>query len=339
MSQSTDQSLRSTYDRAFYVAQVEGSARSAAAMIPRILGLFPRITSVVDLGCGTGVWLHHFKRAGVPRVLGLDGGAADQGLLLLDHQEFRAVDFVQPLDLDDRFDLAMSLETAEHLPPSAAATFVANLCRLSDVVVFGAALPGQGGTWHVNERWPSYWAALFQAQGYEVFDVLRPEVWYDQRVEWWYAQNTLLFVRGDRQDLLPSLRDLQAARRGHALDMVHPRCFEAHRRALEDLRVFVERRAREAAAAEPEHIAVVDAAASEAARLDAAEMRAMELRATAAEERLRAIELSASWRVTGVLRRLAEPYPQGRAALRRVLGPVWRAGRGVYHAARRREHG
>jgi SAM-dependent methyltransferase len=332
MSQTTDPALRSTYDRAFFAAQVEGSARSAAAMIPRIMDLVPRIASVVDLGCGTGVWLHHFKRAGVPRILGLDGGAADQGLLMLDHTEFRPVDFVQPLRLDDRFDLAMSLETAEHLPPSAAPTFVANLCRLSDVVIFGAALPGQGGTWHVNERWPSYWAALFEEQGYEVFDVLRPEVWYDQRVEWWYAQNTFLFVRSSREDLLPPLRELQAAQRRRALDVVHPRCFEAHRRALEGLRAWAEAQSH---AAPPPPPPSAPLAAEPPSVLPADPSLAAEMRAAEAEERLRAIELSTSWRITGVFRRLAAPYPAARAALRRVLSPAWRAGRAMYHAAGR----
>jgi len=147
---------------------------------------------------------------------------------MLPDDEFRAVDLSEPVHLPERFDLAISLEVAQHLPPRAAQTFVASICRLSDLVVFGAAIPGQSGTGHVNERWPSYWAALFDAQGYELFDILRPLVWYDQRIEWWYAQNSLVFVRRTRDDLTQVAR-AAAVIQGlpKPLDLVHPRCFES----------------------------------------------------------------------------------------------------------------
>ena len=67
------------------------------------------------------------------------------------------------------------------------------MCKLSDVVLFSAAIPGQGGTHHLNERWPSYWANLFGSAGYDVLDVVRANIWDDARVEWWYRQNLLVF--------------------------------------------------------------------------------------------------------------------------------------------------
>ena len=45
---------------------------SAEIIVPLAMRLFaPR--SVVDVGCGSGVWLAAFERAGVERIYGLDG--------------------------------------------------------------------------------------------------------------------------------------------------------------------------------------------------------------------------------------------------------------------------
>jgi hypothetical protein len=97
-----------------------------------------------------------------------------------------------------RYDLAISLEVAEHLPPTAAAGFVSLLADLSDFVLFSAAVPGQGGVGHVNEQWPDYWISLFAGHGYSCLDVIRKRIWDDESIPLWYRQNILLFVRDER---------------------------------------------------------------------------------------------------------------------------------------------
>jgi len=104
------------YDRAFYAEQIAGSASSAAVMVPRILNLFPQTNSVVDVGCGVGAWLNHFRLHGVTRLLGLDGGGLEEGMLQITKSDFLRRDLSLPLDIDERFDLAISLEGAEHFP-------------------------------------------------------------------------------------------------------------------------------------------------------------------------------------------------------------------------------
>lgn len=232
--------VRKVYDQAFFAAQIEGASQSASVIVPRIMDLFPKLPSAVDVGCGTGIWLHHFKLAGVPRVLGIDGGDVEEGMLQIAREEFKHADLLCPLPVHDRFDIAISLEVAEHLPPAKAETFVSELCRLSDIVVFSAAIPGQGGTWHINERWPSYWGSLFDSQGFECFDVLRHDIWYDIRVEWWYSQNMLIFGRrSGKSEFLGRLRQSTPANTT-TLDSVHPRCFEAYRLSLEATKIELE---------------------------------------------------------------------------------------------------
>ena len=95
---------------------------------------------------------------------------------------------------EERFDLAITLEVAEHLPPERAAGFVEELCTLAPIVLFSAAIPDQGGTHHLNEQWPEYWVAEFSRLNYRPIDAIRPRIWTDPEIYWWYRQNCLLFV-------------------------------------------------------------------------------------------------------------------------------------------------
>src|SRR6185436_3241542 len=92
-----------------------------------------------------------------------------------------------------RFDLVVCLEVAEHLPSEHAKPFVESLVRLAPAVLFSAAIPGQGGTHHINERWQDYWAALFNSYDYVPIDCIRRVVWQTRDVSWWYSQNCLLY--------------------------------------------------------------------------------------------------------------------------------------------------
>jgi SAM-dependent methyltransferase len=184
------------YDEAFYDS-IETHARNASAvMVPMLLDLTRAdpIHSVVDVGCGLGTWLAAFVDHGVTDVVGVESDHLPPGRLRIPRDRLVETDLTAPPDLGRRFDLALSLEVAEHLPPETADRFVAFLCGLAPVVMFSAAIPGQRGVHHVNEQWPAYWAERFAEHGYEPRDWLRPRVWDDGRVVWWYAQNTILYV-------------------------------------------------------------------------------------------------------------------------------------------------
>ena len=96
------------------------------------------------------------------------------------------------------YDVAISMEVAEHLPESRANRFVALLTSLSDQIVFTAAQPGQGGTDHVNEQPPSYWISKFQERGFELDQTLSDgwrESWTAGGVPIWYVRNLMIFRR------------------------------------------------------------------------------------------------------------------------------------------------
>ena len=93
---------------------------------------------------------------------------------------------------------------------------MAALTRYAPVVYFSAAIPHQGGGPGLNRRWPAYWARLFAEQRFRCADVLRPRLWEHREVDWWYAQNGLLFVHEDVHAPAPT---------GEPLPLVHPQLF------------------------------------------------------------------------------------------------------------------
>jgi SAM-dependent methyltransferase len=181
--------------------------------------------SVLDVGCGTGVWLSVFREHGVDDILGIDGPWIEGRQQEIPEVFFREYDLTRPVALERTFDLALCLEVAEHLPAEAAPGLIESLTALAPVVVFSAAIPGQGGDGHINERWPSFWSRYFAAHGYVCFTGLRHRLWSADAVEFWYRQNMLCFVAEARPDLIDrASREIEGSAAG-PLDVVHPQLF------------------------------------------------------------------------------------------------------------------
>jgi hypothetical protein len=123
----------------------------------------------------------------------------------------------------------------EHLDENAGSAALDLFSRLSDVLVVSAAIPGQGGTNHINEQWPTYWYDRFRAYGYECYDCLRHQVWTDPTVEWWYSQNLLVFARGARGELVRSYCDKVRGHAGPPNHFVHPSLYEKKLSMLAEL--------------------------------------------------------------------------------------------------------
>jgi 2-polyprenyl-3-methyl-5-hydroxy-6-metoxy-1,4-benzoquinol methylase len=83
--------------------------------------------SVIDFGCGLGTWLHACRELGTERLVGLDGDWVTEDRLIDRAIEFRPTNFQQGIVSTETFDLAISLEVVEHLPPDAADRFIQSL--------------------------------------------------------------------------------------------------------------------------------------------------------------------------------------------------------------------
>jgi SAM-dependent methyltransferase len=184
------------YDDDFFDSLTEGSLRSARVIVPILLSVIePK--SVIEVGCGRGAWLKVFHDNGIEILHGIDGSWIDQTKLLIDRSNFKIADFTGRFEIDGRYDLAVCLEVLEHLPPRAGKSLVRQLTEAAPLVLFSAAIPGQGGVGHTNEQWPNYWTSIFSDFGFRRLDPIRKQILMDTRVEWWYRQNIILFARDD----------------------------------------------------------------------------------------------------------------------------------------------
>ncbi|AUX69619.1 hypothetical protein CHX26_09030 [Porphyrobacter sp. HT-58-2] len=217
----------SVYNDGFYQSQFERSYLSARRVVSILHEVYSP-NSVVDFGCGRGAWLEAFYQSGSVTLLGYDGDwNANE---LASQNTFQFI----PRNLEERilppiekFDIAISVEVAEHLPESAADIFVENLIGHSDVILFGASVEHQGGTHHVNEQRQSYWGEKFRSRNFLIFDFFRPRIWGLGEVDFWYRQNMFLYVR-EGSSLHQRLDQLGVEQVSNLtwMDVVHPDLLE-----------------------------------------------------------------------------------------------------------------
>lgn len=219
------------YDPEFYEYINSGSRRSAQ-VITSLVGKALNVRSVADFGCGQGAWLQVWQETGAEVIFGLDGDYVNQEALLVNADNFHAVDLTKPVSLDRKFDLVQSLEVAEHLPAASASTFVESLTKHGSMVMFSAAVPGQGGENHVNEQPYEYWRNLFLEKDYVLLDYIRPLIRLNQNVEPWYRYNTFLYVAQSRLIELPEeVRATALDDRASILD-ISPAAYKARKLLL-----------------------------------------------------------------------------------------------------------
>jgi len=212
------------YSERFYAGIGPGSRSSAEAVLPIVFELL-QPHRVADIGCGAGTWLAVCRELGAKQIFGVDGEWITSSILQIPVETFQAADLCQPLKLPDAYDLVISVEAAEHLPEARAKSFVSDLVSLGKAVLFSGAIPRQGGDRHINEQWQDYWANLFAQHGYATIDCIRPAVWSDPKVEYWYAQNVLLYVSEDLLESNAGLRRAHERTNLGQLSVVHPQLF------------------------------------------------------------------------------------------------------------------
>lgn len=212
------------YEKKFYQDR-KSSLLAAREIMPLVLEIIqPR--HVVDIGCGMGNWLSVCRDYGVEDILGVDGPWVDKRLLLIPEATFSEADISKPIELGRVFDLAICVEVAEHVSGEYEKVFMDSLTKAAPVILFSADIPHGGGVGHLNEQWQNYWANLFQERHFMVIDSIRPAIWNNEKVQWWYRQNIFLFVKKDYLDAHPRLKEMFERWKGFPLNIVHPALFE-----------------------------------------------------------------------------------------------------------------
>jgi len=191
---------------------------AAREILPLVFSIY-KPSNILDVGCGTGTWLKVAQDLGINQIQGIDGSYVDRSMLKINEDNFYEHDLNTSFNLHKKFDLAICLEVAEHLYPTAAGDLITSLTQHSDVILFSAALPGQGGQRHINEQWPSYWQKLFAEKEFQMQDVIRLQIWNNVKIERWYRQNIFLVVNKNHA--------LANSENKDALSLIHPELFEA----------------------------------------------------------------------------------------------------------------
>lgn len=186
------------YDAVYYERQHQRMAQPGREMANWLVANF-KPASVVDVGCGSGAVLAGLREAGVAAI-GLE--YSDAALEMCTRHGLRVHKF--DLESDGQVGiepaaLVVSTEVAEHLPEHCADRYVDLCCKLSrSVVVMTAAIPGQGGTDHVNEQPNEYWIEKFQSRGWR-FDSEKTRQcrrdWENARVDAARSRNVLIFSK------------------------------------------------------------------------------------------------------------------------------------------------
>lgn len=196
--------LSKIYDLNFYNSFKKNKnmpQNSAKIIIKYVSDILPPLSSVLDVGCGTGKWLKEWQALN-PNidVLGIDVNECQEDTLDIPREKIIIANLEQKNIgqlINKHFDLVESLEVGEHINECNADIYVDLLCSLGDFILFSAAPRGQRGTHHINCQNTEFWYEKFKAHGFECFDIIRQNVWNNDNISWWYRQNILLYAKSD----------------------------------------------------------------------------------------------------------------------------------------------
>jgi 2-polyprenyl-3-methyl-5-hydroxy-6-metoxy-1,4-benzoquinol methylase len=152
------------------------------------------VTSVLELGCGTGRLLYPYHERGID-VHGVDLSSVAKDISRLPADRFEIHDLTEPYTPEQKYDLVLCTEVLEHIPSEASDTLIESICRSGDMAIVTAAPPEQGGTHHVNEQPFEYWINRFEDYGmsYNATHTkkLKNEIKLNELP--WISQNLLIF--------------------------------------------------------------------------------------------------------------------------------------------------
>lgn len=218
------------YSKDFYSDLAITSDLSAKILTPILIKRYSP-ASVVDFGCGSGSFIKAFKAQGVSDVLGIEGEWVLQVNSMISEKWLRIEDLRFPVHLEKKYDLAICLEVAEHLPPEASRTLIETLVNSADRIAFSAAIPGQAGTDHINLQYPVFWAELFREHNYFLEWDPRDEIWDIKKLAPWYKQNLLIFQKSSYERSLSPIPEIR----------FHPDIFIEYMSTSSKLRYFLKR--------------------------------------------------------------------------------------------------
>ena len=175
-----------------------------------IINKFYNPKSVIDFGCSVGTYLEVFLKNGKD-IRGYEY-CYEESL-----ESIRKVpnlenyisfgDVTKTIPLNRKYDCAISIEVAEHIPTKFSPKLVENLTNATDnIIIFTAAKPGQGGTGHINCQPKKFWLDLFAKKGFylhedtnKIKNIMKPSRFADKENElpyiWKHVYENLIILK------------------------------------------------------------------------------------------------------------------------------------------------
>jgi hypothetical protein len=145
--------------------------------------------TIVDLGCGNGVYLERLAAETNNKVICVEGNHSVNNPKL----NFKHMDLTSVIDMPS--DWKLSFEVGEHIPKQFESVFLSNLTKdTKEGVILSWGQPGQGGPGHINEMSISELKKKMRVLGFE------------EQPEWsqffrhntlypWFRNNILVYTR------------------------------------------------------------------------------------------------------------------------------------------------
>jgi len=166
--------------------------------------------SVVDFGCGMGMYVKTFQQNNLNAV-GYDGNPNTPELT---NNTCNVMDLTVPKQFNEPFDWVMSLEVGEHLPKDFEDTFINNLHNNNKCgIVLSWAIKGQGGDGHINEQNNDYIKSKLCNMGY-INDIEEENKMREASTLGWFKHTIMVFRKksidiNTYYDILQLKKDMQ----------------------------------------------------------------------------------------------------------------------------------
>jgi len=112
---------------------------------------------------------------------------------------------LKDFEFDEKFDIAICMEVAEHLKPESSDSLIKTLTSLSDVVIFSAAVPNQGGDGHINCQPRIFWFEKFSQNNFHIVDSIREKIRDKKNVGQWYKFNLIDYKKANSLNITNEL--------------------------------------------------------------------------------------------------------------------------------------